>query len=265
LQNQQEEPVSQQFTGAAETRKAMLERYGGVNPELNDLKAEIENLKIERSTYNVGTKERRAVTDRIATANERIRTVIEQRASEARKMLYVSDPSSVQFADAGKRKMSKAAAQQARDGLGIFNQMVSRKLTEGLSAQFSETSAQRAFFSYGTVSISKASNMTTVVHELGHWLEYNNKELFALVNEFFNRRVAGDRLKWLGGNYPKSEKSFFDDFIEPYMGKLYGTMENKQGTEITSMGLQFFYEDPVRLADEDPDYFDFIYNLLRGE
>ena len=55
------------------------------------------------------------------------------------------------------------------------------------------------------------------------------------------------------------EKAWFDKFIDKYMGKFY-----KDGaTEILSMGLQMFYTNPVALAKQDPEYFDFIYSVVR--
>jgi hypothetical protein len=64
----------------------------------------------------------------------------------------------------------------------------------------------------------------------------------------------GEALEWMGRGYNKSEKTRRDKFLDPYMGKDYG----RTATEILSMGLEMFYADPVQLAENDPDYFDFI-------
>ncbi len=35
-------------------------------------------------------------------------------------------------------------------------------------------------------------------------------------------------------------------------------------SEILSMGLECFYNDPIKLATKDPEMFDFIFNVARG-
>jgi hypothetical protein len=245
---------------AEATRKEMLSRYS------NDM-AEIDKLELERDNaiknfLSEPNEEKREFYYAQAKEAELKQGLVSTRAIEnARKMLYVNDPSSVTLTRGG--KLSSSVVQTGREGLDLFNQMVSRTLTEGLSASFKETKKSRAFYS-GSVTINSKSSVRTVIHELGHWLEDKNPQLFASVNKFFERRTKGDKLRWLGGNYSKSEVAYFDDFIIPYMGKDYVFKGERYATEITSMGLQFFYEDPVRLAKEDPDYFDFIYNLVRG-
>ena len=59
--------------------------------------------------------------------------------------------------------------------------------------------------------------------------------------------------------YGDDELTKADNFIDVYMGKYY-----KDASEILSMGLQYFYSNPVELMTKDPEYFDFIYNLVRG-
>ena len=64
----------------------------------------------------------------------------------------------------------------------------------------------------------------------------------------------------MGDGYDKREKGKRDKFIVPYMGKIY----SQGATEIVSMGMEFLFADPVKLAKEDPEYFDFMIDLLRG-
>lgn len=46
----------------------------------------------------------------------------------------------------------------------------------------------------------------------------------------------------------------------PYMGK---DSADNGSTEILSMGLELMYRNPVALAKQDPDMFDFIYSVVR--
>ena len=74
---------------------------------------------------------------------------------------------------------------------------------------------------------------------------------------FYNRRTAGEDLKWLGSGYGHNEKTRKDDFLNSYMGKDYG------GTayELVSMGFEMGYTDPLQLLT-DEDMADWIYGLL---
>ena len=61
-------------------------------------------------------------------------------------------------------------------------------------------------------------------------------------------------------NYKKNEVAFEDDFLDPYVGKVYDSGD----TEIVSMGLQWMYKNPAEFHAKDPDHFDLILRILRG-
>ena len=97
----------------------------------------------------------------------------------------------------------------------------------------------------------------TAVHELGHRFEHTITGMLDAEKEFYERRTAGEELQWLGRGYRRDEKSRFDNFVLPYMGKDY------QGTayELVSMGFEYAYTDPLKLA-KDEDMEQWIYGLL---
>jgi len=102
------------------------------------------------------------------------------------------------------------------------------------------------------------------VHELGHHIEFRNPEVKARAAAFLDRRTAGEDARPLAeitnnSNYRAGETAQSDKFISPYMGKRYANGD----TEIISMGLEYFYSDPLKLAKDDPDYFMFMYDVLR--
>ncbi len=102
------------------------------------------------------------------------------------------------------------------------------------------------------------------VHELGHHIEFRNPEVKRRAGEFLDRRTAGEDARPLAditnnSNYRPGEIAQSDKFINPYMGKRY----NDGSTEIVSMGLEYFHTDPLKLAKDDPDYFMFMYDVLR--
>lgn len=97
----------------------------------------------------------------------------------------------------------------------------------------------------------------TAIHELGHRFERAVQEIKEMEKLFYDRRTKGEALQWLGNGYGRDEKSRKDDFISPYMGKDY------HGTayELVSMGFEYAYTDPLKLAT-DPDMEAWIYGIL---
>lgn len=98
-----------------------------------------------------------------------------------------------------------------------------------------------------------------VIHEFGHHLEHRSEYLGVACKKFLKDRTVGEKLRRIPGY--KNEFSWFDKFINPYMGKRYPTGE----TEILSMGLSMLFHDPMKLMTQDPEYFDFIVNAISGE
>lgn len=125
---------------------------------------------------------------------------------------------------------------------------------------------QRAYYQGLTVYLPKNASRETIVHELGHWFEDTTKGALDRSLKFLERRTKGEELKKLNeikktaGAYRPHEVAREDKFLNAYMGKDYGG----KYTEIVSMGMQLFFENPLTLLTKDPDYFKFIYYTLRG-
>ena len=120
----------------------------------------------------------------------------------------------------------------------------------------------RGFYQHGTGTLALSGNDTqqqfrTAIHELGHRFERAVDDLLDIETLFYERRTLGEELQWLGRPYRASEKSRFDDFIEPYMGKYY----SGESFEIVSMGFEYGFTDPLRLL-KDRDMAELIYGLL---
>lgn len=109
----------------------------------------------------------------------------------------------------------------------------------------------------------------TFAHEFGHHLN-EQPQVKAAAVAFLKRRTANDskypttlvRLRPNEG-YNKTETCKPDRFIHPYVGK-WDNLSTGQ-TEIVSMGIQFMRLNPAEFARRDPDHFDFIYKILRGD
>jgi hypothetical protein len=125
----------------------------------------------------------------------------------------------------------------------------------------------------------KRSHKAGVVHELGHALEAADPGARVEALNFFLRRTEHSSPTPLYGemkigHLDLSEYGYRDKFIEPYMGKTYRKDKGRPGLEevlkingswgeILSVGLQYFYENPVKLARQDPEFFRFLYAVLR--
>lgn len=116
---------------------------------------------------------------------------------------------------------------------------------------------------YNTVAlsgISVESKLRVAFHELGHLAETFIRSIKEKEYEFYAERTEGEELQWLGAGYKESEKTRFDNFLSPYMGKDYGNTEESY-YELLSMGLESIYMGSYNL-NEDTDYRDFVYGIL---
>lgn len=95
----------------------------------------------------------------------------------------------------------------------------------------------------GYVSIHmNGMRKTTPYHEIGHYVEYFNKNALRISKEFLKARTKNEKpikLKKLFPNvdYDNKETTKPDNFISPYIGKEY-----TDASEVLSMGLQAIFE-----------------------
>lgn len=139
----------------------------------------------------------------------------------------------------------------------------------------------RAYHSRGRVFLDWNDADTVAIHEMGHWLEFNSPELADQAQKFLEYRAQGKKLskmadKYKGWGFKQTEIYYAGAFdwsaggrtlesLGDYCAKLYKNPQGEYyGTEITSIGLQLFEENPVFLAKVDPEFFDFIYTVARG-
>lgn len=113
-----------------------------------------------------------------------------------------------------------------------------------------------------TIALSTAGSgmQRCAFHEMGHFFEEIYPEIRKLEYQFYNRRTAGEDLKWLGAGYSRSEVTRYDNFVEPYMGKDYGNTESS-GFEIFSMGMEAIFANSYNLS-RDTEYQDLILGIL---
>lgn len=155
---------------------------------------------------------------------------------------------------------------QIGGAMDVVNKLCSQEAVgEGL-VTFRKTTHRRSYFSRGgerfgiNLYAPKSHDGVDLdaVHQIGHFLESSNADVKAKARAFYEGRTKGERLRAFGGAFGGDERYKPDRFMDKYMGKA-------GGGEITSTGLQWLYKDPYRLAQGDPEYFDFIVGLVQGK
>lgn len=151
------------------------------------------------------------------------------------------------------------------DMVDYFNSVVNKKVLSEVGSQVKFTSnnnnrgSYRSYTSEVCTTPGWDTSRETIIHELGHHLEYNGSNaLQSKARKFLNYRTKGERSKKLKTithvDYDDDEWAKPDKFMSPYMGKIY----YGGSTEIISMGLQYLYEKPAVFARTDPEYFNFM-------
>jgi SPP1 gp7 family putative phage head morphogenesis protein len=157
---------------------------------------------------------------------------------------------------------------QAEEALNFFNRVMTQELRESIpDIAITELGAGgRAFTREGAnmVWVANEDSTSVLIHELGHNFEFNNEFLKYSANKQLTDRTKGEAevrlLDLFGGNYRLDEVTKKDSFFNAYVGKQYGD----KSTEVTSMALQYLYQDPITLYEKDPELFTWIVNAVRG-
>ncbi len=289
--------VVKQHQGKAKTAEAVRAAFAEIEDQyktqhakdMETLNARLDELKQKSESINESLKnvpyddfDRRTslyvdankVYQEIAGIEARI--AVHERAinAEARELLYVDDPTQIQVtwgSRFGKNDPRRAAIE---DGVAECQKMISANIDIDPSARLTVRKGgagrARADAEGQGVSITTHSSTQTVIHEIGHWVENNAPGLRDRIFRFYEQRTQREPLVSLsqatGQAYGWNERTRVDRFVNPYMGKDYVNRRTgkRYGTEILSMGLEMFYSEPLRLAREDPEYFDFVFAAIRG-
>lgn len=138
------------------------------------------------------------------------------------------------------------------------------------------TISQRAFYSLTTKKLNLNTHpdvrgkLATGIHESMHWIEDFNGHVHKRCVEFLEYRCKGESARSLkkltGLGYGPHEFARPDKFFNPYCGKDYvSTDGNRYATEVLSMGVEKMLKDPVSFAEQDPEYFNFVVSIMKGE
>lgn len=204
---------------------------------------------------------------------------------EIRKLLAVQNPGKIAV-----KQMSRFnAVEELRISQAVdwIESIIDRSLFDKRTIYFKKTRSRRSHCDFDEVSLTKLAPVESIVHEIGHAFEMaggkTDGAILARVEKFYARRTAGEKSQFLrdltGQSDYGKEKTKPDKFFSPYCGKTYHgayswnkktrkweprTDKKLLATEIVSMGLEEIFTNPIDFAKSDPDYFDFMINLMRG-
>ncbi len=168
----------------------------------------------------------------------------------------VFDREKKKLVDVAQKGTSKTVSKGKLDLENMIHQDV---LNQMPNISVSYNRGKRASFSFRNNTINMGNqNATTLIHEYGHAIEHNYKDLQKKATEFRNRRVGGEKISTIFKG--TKEKGWKDRFFDHYCGKYYA----HGSTEIVSMGLQQMHENPYDFFKQDPEYFSFIKNIMWG-
>lgn len=160
------------------------------------------------------------------------------------------------------------------DGVKDFVKSIMSKAIGSIrSIYFMRSQTGRAYYRdlEGAIAVDPGDSLSVYAHEVGHHLESQIPGAQKKVNDFLDKRLAGEKPVSLrekfGDRYRPDEmgaKDNFDKLFDRestayYVGKRY----IDGGTEVLSMGLQLLHDDPKKFAERDPEYFDLIISILQ--
>jgi len=256
----QVEPEPVALNEAATARQRISGLAGEYEKRLNTIDEAMGDKSFQILLKPKSAKKLQAEIAELVVERNQIRDELAQRG---RALLQVPNPAqATMYSPDEDTDATETGRSRWRQGVAEFNKLVSDTVAPALRAQFLEKPG-RAHYSPGSefLRVANDAEIRTVVHEMGHWLENHSDDVRRKAMEFYQRRTAGDQLEPLGQGHYDWEMTRRDRFADKYMGHYYDSGD----TEIVSMGLEWFFAQPQRLAAEDPDMFDFVYNLVRGQ
>jgi hypothetical protein len=121
---------------------------------------------------------------------------------------------------------------------------------------------------------------SVAAHEMAHYLEFRNPVIKQRVNDYFEQRTQGEKIREVSAVaeemtmsapgslkdiYPAGLKGKRDEVPSPYDGRVYLDKNgNIEDTEYLATGIQRMLVDPVGLARSDPERFAFMIDLLHS-
>lgn len=268
-----------QLTSEYEALRSQWTRisYGSAHPVTGRVISDPDDLTDAIRSLNVKLNDTHA---QIKAAEARVvQTRSEALEKLRRDVLYQPIPAQnieVQFPTGG--KLSKEGKAEWLKGIEGFFRLIGSGHIDGAKVGVVKLRAEsRAYYINSKIHVTDGGfygRSATVVHEMGHWLEELSSKAAKARQAYLAQRTAGEPVQKLstlfpGHGYRSNEVAKPDRFLKPYAGKQYGPdgelTTNGRLSEMISMHVEWLYDDPLKLARDDPEGFRWIYNLLRKE
>lgn len=243
-------------------------QYDGTIKQLTDVKAKIHSAYMNDAKNDVLdplAKQANSLRDRSQIEQAALNKALSARRAEAIDVIALPVHNQIVFdaTPAAKQIVAKSGPDIGRI---VANKSLSKTPIRVVASGYGRASA--GLEGEGIVHFTKGSGGKTLAHEVGHILETRDKNVLQKAIDFHAKRTVGQQEIALskidkGKNYKSSERAFPDKFPDPYCGKIYRKGMDVQATEIVSMGLEYMYSDPIKFLRDDPEYFGFIFDLLR--
>ena len=184
-------------------------------------------------------------------------------------------PGNLKMSFKGTKPISAMNA-KAKDSVELINQLIGENPDfEGLEIVFHISGKHKRASALpwdNTININNKTDLGTILHEIGHVLEYRSQSLRSATTQFLDRRTEGKgsaTLRELTGNpnYRKEEVARRDEFFDVYIGKDYRLRNTPidRITEVASMGVEYLWRDPLKMAQADPEMFRMIVTSFRRQ
>ena len=251
--------VENQLTKLRQARRGLVELEEVGLKDMGELNTKYDELMTKKIELNPTVSE---LDSKLKEAKSKYKGTLKDNAAELReKLSEIRNMGSASFdVDAHLNKSRSPMKKVVKEAYDYYpTDWVDKSIARG---NLTPKKVDRGYYSDFRSEIaisgwSENSSLETALHELGHRFEKAVPGIREAEKLFYERRTAGEALQWLGGNYSYSEKSRFDKFLNPYMGKDYGG----SAYELVSMGFEYAYTNPTRLW-EDEDFATWIYGIL---
>jgi len=228
---------------------------------------EIAKAKYLRSNPNdtelKGWKANQKLLNRIAKVETGIHVLENDRSELTKSIIQVPEERRMSLQDLQIKPASKWASQILQSVYPAISAFIDKSLQpkESVILALANDPSSGTYYNHEPPIIMfnymRYKKVPSIAHEYVHHLEKVNPELSAVVQAFFNKRTAGDRITLYDRYIVKEDK-----FIDPYMGRVYP--DHPQSKEVLSVAIEHMLTNPYEFMKKDPEHFAFAYDALRG-
>lgn len=172
------------------------------------------------------------------------------------------------------RKPSKKLQPAVDKATGFLERMVHR--SRRVSYRVKTHQGRGEFDPVTMTAHIRPDEVGLALHEITHGIEFGDTDILRATRSFLKSRMKAGEVplplsRLTGdGRYYSYEVAIEDEWVSKggtvYSGKVYshdGSVDNAYATEILTIGVERLYENPMKFAASDPDYFDFVVKTLQ--